>query len=160
MFTQKHKPLNALADSAAWLTWLLVVSLPIGVGVAVRVVFESWHPLIAWFAGASVFLLCFLLAEGFWRALRWLLSGGNRVEQPRPQTDKQLVADLISDALTQSDSGCGYVMRSKLPSDDPEIAEAYNLLQRCLDDKHEKFDQIKLNLRVRELVNLMNRLRS
>jgi hypothetical protein len=72
----EERLLEALRMVATYITWLLVVVVPIGVGVAVHRHFPTaWAP-VPWLCGLAVLGLLFTCAELLWRGIRWLLTAG------------------------------------------------------------------------------------
>ena len=61
---------------APWVTWALVVAVPIAVGTGLRHRYPHSPAAVAWLVGALLFATLFCTAELLWRGIRWLLTLG------------------------------------------------------------------------------------
>jgi hypothetical protein len=161
MASQGNRLIDALSCLASVLTWLFVIGVPIGAGIAIRQTFHQWPAIVSWIVAAALFGLCFLFAEPLWRGVRWLVTGGKAGSQrPKVTTPEQRAAELLAAVLARSDIHYSYVVRrwpSSTPS--PLLSEAYALLQACTDQADDTFDQHKLNQNLQRFNDIMNRLR-
>ena len=150
-----------LESASAWLTWGLVIAVPIAVSLSTRRILPK-SPFLAIGLGMVAFATMVVLAEGIWRVLRWLLTAGRAAGLPAVQPSAEERTAVLIARVLRDERTTWAEIEGQWPagSENPLLHEANALLRACLDSSGRRFNAQELDRRLPELSDVMNRLRA